>query len=150
MPCNSSSREAAYPLAHFNANKTILGCLVVWVVVLDDILWEARKIDYGVREKSSRLKRKADCLAMRGKQAPEEWSGTGRTRHSPLWVGRWWAPGAEVPPPKREEQITNLVDRGQEYSLVTSRLHRFRAELAEKGGEETETGSSSLLWSLSA
>ena len=107
---------------------------------------EARKIDYGVREKSSRLKRKADCLAMRGKQAPEEWSGIGKTRHSPLWVGRWWAPGAEVPPPKREEQITNLVDRGQEYSLVTSRLHRFRAELAEKGGEETETGSSSLLW----
>merc|ERR1719239_1567585 len=109
---------------------------------------ESRKIDYGVREKSSRLKRKADSLAMQGKQVPEDWTGMGRTRHSPLWVGRWWVAGAEVPPPRQEEPMTGLVDRGQDFSQVTSRLHRIRAELAEVNCEEgeKEIGSSPLIW----
>ena len=108
---------------------------------------ESKKVDYGVREKSSRLKRKADSRAMQGKQASDEWTGMGRTRHSPLWVGRWWMPGAEVPPPRREELMTGLVDRGQDFAQVTSRLHRMRTELAEVNcGEEKEIGSLPLIW----
>ena len=110
---------------------------------------ESKKVDYGVREKSSRLKRKADSRAMQGKQESEEWTGMGRTRHSPLWVGRWWVAGAELPPPRREELLTGLVDRGQDFTLVTSRLHRIRAELAEESCDEEDSGSSPLIWDSS-
>ena len=106
---------------------------------------ESKKVDYGVREKSSRLKRKADSRAMQGKQVSDEWTGMGRTRHSPLWVGRWWVAGGEVPPPRREELMTGLIDRGQDFAQATSRLHRLRAELAEENCEK-ENGSSPLLW----
>ena len=107
---------------------------------------ESKKVDYGVREKSSRLKRKADSRAMQEKQAgSDEWTGgMGRTRHSPLWVGRWWVAGAEVPPPRGEELMTGIVDRGQDFTQTTSRLYRLKAELAEE--EETQIRPSPLLW----
>ena len=53
----------------------------------------SQKVDYGVGEKSSRLKRIANTALTNGASAPSEKAGRVR---SPAWVGRWWAAGGEA------------------------------------------------------
>ena len=53
----------------------------------------SQKVDYGVREKSSRLKRIANTALTNGVSAPSEKAGRVR---SPGWVGWWWAAGGEA------------------------------------------------------
>ena len=53
----------------------------------------SQKVDYGVREKSSRLKRFANTALTNGARAPSEKAGRVR---SPAWVGWWWAAGGEA------------------------------------------------------
>ena len=53
----------------------------------------SQKVDYGVGEKSSRLKRIANTALTNGASAPSEKAGRVR---SPAWVGWWWAAGGEA------------------------------------------------------
>ena len=90
----------------------------------------SQKVDYGVREKSSRLKRIADTALTNGAGAPSVTAG--RVRRSPAWVGCWWAAGGEAQVPRSELTVTGLLGRGQDWWTASKGLHRLRREVQEE------------------
>ena len=92
----------------------------------------SRKIDYGVRDKSARIRRQVE----KGGAGWGELGEEGGVRHSPPWVGRWWVAGCQADPPRREEAVTGLlVCRGQDAATAARSIYRMRGELVEEEEE---------------
>jgi len=100
--------------------------------------------DYGVREKSSRIKRKVEEDV--GKKDVEGGAGKGGKRQSPNWVGIWTPRTSEripyslqetaamIPVPGLEIEIGDLVESAQDFHKASRVLQRLQAEVKEGEG----------------
>jgi len=101
--------------------------------------------DFGVREKSSRIKRKVEEDV--GKNDIGVGDGKGGNRQSPSWVGIWTPRTKEkvpyssqeisamIPVPRLQMELGDLVEVGQDYHKTSRVLQRLQAEVKEGEGK---------------
>jgi len=134
---NMRERQMMVDMLNFNEDKDELSKLAPEKRV-------TKKVDYGVREKSSRIKRKADEeVGTKGKDEGK----TGK-RQSPRWVGMWTPRTKEgvpytqeeisamIPVPPVDMEIGDLLDTRQDYHKASRVIKRLQSELREDDERE--------------
>jgi len=134
---NMRERQEMVEMLNFNEDKEELEMLAPKRIV--------KPKDYGVREKSSRIKRKVEEEV--DKSDIGVGNGKGGKRQSPSWVGIWTPRTTErvpytclevsamIPVPRVQVELGEMLEISQDYHKASRILQRIQAEVREGEGK---------------